>query len=46
MKAVQISSFGGPEVLKVANNVQVPQAKENQVMLYSQIFAFKQLVVK
>ena|SRR3989344_4786871 len=33
MKAVQVKSFGGPEVLEVTENVQTPNFKEGQVLI-------------
>lgn len=33
MKAVQIKSFGGPEVLEVTENTQIPNPGENQIMV-------------
>ena len=33
MKAVQISQYGGPEVLKLNDNIAEPTLKENQVLI-------------
>ena len=31
MRAVRVAQFGGPEVLKVDNNVPIPEPSEGQV---------------
>lgn len=33
MRAIRVSEFGGPEVLKLIKDVPVPQASEGQVRL-------------
>jgi NADPH2:quinone reductase len=33
MRAVVVNEFGGPEVLKIQDNVQIPECKDNQVLV-------------
>lgn len=33
MRAIRVSQFGGPEVLKVENNTPIPQPQDNQVLV-------------
>ena len=38
MKAIRVRQFGGPEVLKVEENLPVPQPDDNQVHLHTMLF--------
>ena len=44
MRAIRVSQFGGPEVLKVETNVAVPVPSDTQVTFYSQVFHFQSLI--
>jgi len=44
MRAIRVSQFGGPEVLKVETNVAVPVPSDTQVTFYSQVFNFQSLI--
>ena len=44
MRAIRVSQFGGPEVLKVETNVAVPVPSDTQVTYYSQVFHFQSLI--
>lgn len=45
MRAIVVRNFGGPEVLKVEENVPVPKPDSNQVKFFTESIIFSFLLI-